>query len=114
MENIIYNELAARAFDVDAGIVEYNHKNSEGKSLRSQLEVDFVANRGSRRYYIQSALSVSDEDKRKQETASLHRIADSFRKIIVVKDDIISWHDEKGVLYIGIEKFLLDESAMYA
>ena len=112
MENIIYNELTAREFDVDVGIVEYCYKNQEGKSLRSQLEVDFVANRSGRRYYIQSALSVSHEDKRKQETASLHRIADSFRKIIVVKDDIIPWHDEKGVLYIGIEQFLLDETAM--
>ena len=112
MENIIYNELAARAFDVDVGVVEYNHKNKAGKSQRSQLEVDFIANKDSRRYYIQSALSVSDEEKRKQETNSLYRIDDSFKKIIVVKDDIIPWHDEKGVLYIGIEQFLLDETAM--
>ena len=112
MENIIYNELSARAFDIDVGVVEYNHKNKDGKNQRSQLEVDFIANKDSRRYYIQSALSVSDEEKRKQETNSLYRIADSFKKIIVVKDDIIPWHDEKGVLYIGIEQFLLDESAM--
>ena len=112
MENIIYNELAARAFDIDVGVVEYNYKNKSGKSQRSQLEVDFIANKGSKRYYIQSALSVSDEEKRKQETNSLYRIDDSFEKIIVVKDDIIPWHDEKGVLYIGIEQFLLDEAAM--
>jgi len=112
MENIIYNELAARAFDIDVGVVEYNHRNKNGKSQRSQLEVDFIANKDSRRYYIQSALSVSDEEKRKQETNSLYRIDDSFKKIIVVKDDIIPWHDEKGVLYIGIEQFLLDEAAM--
>lgn len=112
MENIIYNELAARAFDIDVGVVEYNHRNKAGKSQRSQLEVDFIANKDSRRYYIQSALSVSDEEKRKQETNSLYRIDDSFKKIIVVKDDIIPWHDEKGVLYIGVEKFLLDEAAM--
>ena len=112
MENIIYNELCARAFDVDVGVVEHNHKNKLGKSQRSQLEVDFIANRETRRYYIQSALSVSDEEKRMQETNSLYRIADSFKKIIVVKDDIIPWHDERGVLYIGIEQFLLDESAM--
>jgi len=112
MENIIYNELAARAFDIDVGVVEYNHRNNVGKSQRSQLEVDFIANKDSRRYYIQSALSVSEEEKRKQETNSLYRIDDSFKKIIVVKDDIIPWHDEKGVLYVGIEQFLLDEAAM--
>jgi len=112
MENIICNELTVRGFDIDVGVVEYNYKNKEGKSQRSQLEVDFIANDGSRRYYIQSAFSISDEDKRKQETNSLYRIDDSFKKIIVVKDDIIPWHDEKGVLYIGIEKFLLDETAM--
>ena len=112
MENIIYNELSARAFDIDVGFVEYNHKNKLGKSQRSQLEVDFIANKDSRRYYIQSALSVSEEEKRKQETNSLYRINDSFKKIVVVKDDIIPWHDEKGVLYIGVEQFLLDEAAM--
>jgi len=112
MENIIYNELAARAFDVDVGVVEYNYRNNDGKSQRSQLEVDFIANKDSKRYYLQSALSISEEEKRKQETNSLYRIDDSFKKIVVVKDDIIPWHDEKGVLYIGIEQFLLDETAM--
>ena len=112
MENIIYNELTARDFDIDVGVVEYNYKNDEGKSRRSQLEVDFVANKGSRRYYIQSAFSVSEEDKRKRETHSLYRIEDSFRKIVVVKDDIIPWHDDKGVYYIGVEKFLLNEAEM--
>jgi predicted AAA+ superfamily ATPase len=112
MENIIYNELMARAFDVDVGVVEYNHRNKAGKSCRSQLEVDFIANKESRRYYIQSALSISDENKRKQETDSLRRIGDSFKKLVVVKDDIIPWRDEQGILYIGIEKFLLDESAI--
>jgi len=112
MENIIYNELAARAFDIDVGVVEYNYKDRDGKSRRSQLEVDFIANKYGRRCYIQSALSVSEEKKRKQETNSLYRIDDSFRKIVIVKDAIIPWHDEKGVLYIGIEQFLLNESAM--
>ena len=112
MENIIYNELAARAFDIDVGVVEYNFRNKVGKSQRSQLEVDFIANKDSRRYYVQSALSVSEEEKRRQEANSLYRIDDSFKKIIVVKDDIIPWHDEKGVLYVGIEQFLLDEATM--
>lgn len=112
MENIIYNELMVREFDVDVGIVEYNYKDEEGKSKRKQLEVDFVANKGSRRYYIQSALNIDEESKREQETLSLNKINDSFKKIIVVKDDIIPWHDEKGVLYIGIQQFLLDETAI--
>lgn len=112
MENIIYNELLVRGFDVDVGIVEYNYRGEDGKSKRKQLEVDFVVNQADRRYYIQSALYVGTTEKRLQETNSLNRIDDSFKKIVVVKDDIIPWHDEKGVLYVGIEQFLLDESAM--
>lgn len=112
MENIIYNELIIREFDVDIGVVEYNYKDDNGKKLRTQLEIDFVANKGSKRYYIQSALSVGNENKRLQEINSLKRVADSFRKIVVVKDDIIPWHDDYGILYIGIEQFLLDSSAM--
>lgn len=112
MENVIYNELIAREFDVDIGVVEYNYTSSEGKKMRTQLEIDFVANKGSKRYYIQSALSVAEEEKRKQEINSLVRVADSFRKIVVVKDNIMPWHDDTGILYIGIEDFLLDESAM--
>lgn len=112
MENIIYNELLVREFDVDVGIVEYNYRGEDGKNKRRQLEVDFVANQADKRYYIQSALYVGTTEKRLQETNSLNRIDDSFKKIVVVKDDIIPWHDEKGVLYVGIEQFLLDESAM--
>ena len=111
-ENIIYNELTVRAFDIDVGVVEYNYKDTDGKSRRSQLEVDFVANKNSKRYYIQSALTVAEEEKHKQEINSLFRIADSFKKIVVVKDDILPWHDENGILYIGVEQFLLDEGAM--
>ena len=112
MENIIYNELIARGFDVDVGVVEYNSRDENGKKIRTQLEIDFVANKGNRRYYIQSALSVDDEAKRIQETNSLNRVEDSYRKIVVVKDGIIPWYDEKGILYIGIEEFLLDATAM--
>lgn len=83
-----------------------------GKSKRTQLEIDFVANKGSKRYYVQSALTVSDEEKRKQEINSLKRVGDSFKKIVVVKDNILPWHDDNGILYIGIEQFLLDESAI--
>lgn len=112
MENIIYNELIAREFNVDVGVVEYNHKDETGKKIRSQLEVDFVVNSGSNRYYIQSALSVADEEKRLQEINSLKRVADSFKKIVVVKDNIIPWHDEDGIYYVGVEQFLLDENCI--
>lgn len=112
MENIIYNELRVRDFDIDVGIIVYNYRNNEGKSKRIQLEVDFVAAKADKKYYIQSALSIPDENKRNQETASLLRIDDSFKKIVVVKEDIIPWHDDNGILYIGIEDFLLDESSI--
>lgn len=112
MENIIYNELVFRGFDVDVGIVEYNTKDKNGKSKRIQLEVDFVANSGSRRYYIQSALTVDTEEKRMQETKSLERVADSYKKVVVVKENVVPWHDEKGILYLGIEEFLLNPGAI--
>jgi hypothetical protein len=112
MENIIYNELCLRGFNVDVGIVETSIKTAEGKSQRVQMEVDFVANKGSRRYYIQSAFAIPDEEKRKQETKVFSRIADSFKKIVVVREDIIPWHDENGILYIGVEQFLLDQNAV--
>ena len=111
MENVIFNELCNRDFSVDVGVVEYCYKD-DGKSKRTQLEIDFVANKGSKRYYVQSALTVSDEEKRKQEINSLKRVGDSFKKIVVVKDNILPWHDDNGILYVGIEQFLLDESAM--
>lgn len=112
MENLIYNELRVREFDVDVGIVTVNSRNAQGKSQRTQYEIDFVANSGSQRYYIQSAFAIPDEQKRTQETTSLNGIADSFRKIVVVRDNIVPWHDERGILYIGIEEFLLDENAL--
>lgn len=112
MENIIYNELRIRGFSVDVGIVSYNYKDGDGKSKKTQLEVDFVANKISQRYYVQSAFVIGDEEKRRQETDSLNRIDDSFKKIVVVREDIIPWHDERGVLYVGVERFLLDEQAM--
>lgn len=108
MENILYNELIARDFNIDVGVVEYNHVDENGKKIRSQLEVDFVVNKTDKRYYIQSALTVANEEKRKQETNSLNRIDDSYTKIVVVRDNILPWIDEKGVQYINIEDFLLE------
>lgn len=109
MENVIFNELKIRGFDVDVGVVEHNTKDSEGKSQRNFLEIDFVANMGSKRFYIQSALNVDTQEKRAQEINSLSRINDSFKKFIVVKDNIEPWQDDKGIQYIGVEQFLLEE-----
>ena len=110
MENILFNELKIRGFDVDVGVVEYNTKDSQGKSQRIQLEVDFVANKGNKRFYIQSALNVDTSEKLQQETNSLNRINDSFKKIVVVKDNIEPWQDDNGVQFAGVEQFLLDDS----
>lgn len=109
MENIIFNELKIRGFDVDIGVIEHNTKDATGKSRRNFLEIDFVANRGNNRFYIQSALHLDTQEKREQETQSLNRIHDSFKKIVVVKDDIEPWQDDKGIQYIGIEQFLLEK-----
>lgn len=112
MENVLFVELKARGYNVDVGVVEYRHLDKNGKDVRSQLEVDFVANDGGKIYYIQSALRVDEEGKRKQEINSLRRIPDSFKKIVVVKDDIMPWNDDNGILYIGIKDFLLDADAI--
>ena len=108
MENILYNELRARGFNVDVGVVEYNCI-VDGKKTRTQLEIDFVVNLAEKRYYIQSALTVADEEKRLQEVNSLNRVDDSYTKLVVVRDDILPWTDERGVRYINIEDFLLKE-----
>lgn len=112
MENIIYNELIVRGFTVDVGVVEYNYKDADGKSKKTNLEVDFIASDGNKKFYIQSALTVGEEEKRLQEVRPYSRIADSFTKVVIVKDNIIPWRDENGILYIGIEKFLLDPIAV--
>ena len=107
MENIIYNELRARDYDVDVGVVTVNGHGADGKSVREQREVDFVVNRAGMRAYIQSAFAIPDEEKRAQETASLRAIDDSFQKIIVVREHIVPWYDENGVYTVGVEDFLL-------
>ena len=112
MENVLYCDLLRRGYDVDVGVVEHNYKKADGKSARVQLEIDFVINRGNQRYYIQSALSISDPEKHAQEIGSLIKVPDSFRKIVVVGNKINPWKDENGILYIGIEQFLLDEKAI--
>ncbi len=112
MENIIYNELRVRGFNVDVGVVEHSEKNKEGKVLRKRLEVDFVCNLGSRRYYIQSAFAIPDKEKMEQEQKPLNRTDDSFKKIIVVKDRIKLWRTEKGIVVMGIMDFLLNQNSL--
>lgn len=112
MENVLYNDLIRRGMNVDVGVVEYNTKDADGKKIRKQLEVDFVVNQGGKRFYIQSALSIADPDKKEQEIGSLKRIPDSFSKIVVVRDYLKPWQDENGITYVGIEQFLLDEDLL--
>ncbi len=107
MENVIYNELRIRGFQVDVGIVEHRTTNKEGKTVRKQYEVDFVANQGSQRYYIQSAFIMPTDAKERQESTSLLNIDDSFKKIIVVKDYIKPKRNEDGIVTIGLIDFLL-------
>lgn len=114
MENIIYNELRRRGCKVDVGMAEHRYKDGDGTWQRRQLEVDFVVNTGSDKCYIQSALAIPDEEKRRQESASLLRINDSFRKIIVVKDDITPWTDDNGITTMGLFDFLLNKDGMPA
>jgi len=112
MENIIYNELLIRGFNVDVGIIEHMIRNKNGKQQLVQLEVDFVCNMGSNRYYIQSAFSIPDETKMIQETSSLDKINDSFKKIIVTQDLGKPWRNEKGYLIINILDFLLNPNSL--
>ena len=112
MENVIYNELRMRGLNVDVGVVEYNYKDENKKTVRKNLEVDFIINRGSNRYYIQSALNVDTKEKQVQETESLRRTGDSFKKVVIVRNNIVPRFDDDGILYIGVEDFLLDETAL--
>ena len=111
-ENIIYNELKIRGYSVDVGAVKINDRQENGSYKQKQLEIDFVLNRGSQRYYIQSALSTADPEKEKQELRPLIQIPDSFKKVIVVKDKIKPRRDQYGILTISLKDFLLDEKAI--
>ncbi len=112
MENIVYNELRSRGYSVDVGVVEKRGMNQEGKTERAYLEIDFIANLGSKRYYIQSAFSMSTEEKRLQEKASLVNVNDSFKKIILVKDVVNVMRDEDGITTMSIYDFLLKENSL--
>lgn len=112
MENVIYNELIARNFNVDVGIITSTGKDNDGKFVRKQFEVDFVCNKGSKRYYIQSVFSIPDREKMEQESNSLLRIGDSFKKIIVVKDLPAPTYTEDGILVISVYDFLLNSNSL--
>ena len=112
MENVIYNELRMRGYNVDVGVVPVAERDANGKIVRKQLEVDFVCNMGSLRYYIQSAYSLPDEAKRAQEVRPFRKIDDSFKKIIVTKDIVPAFYDENGILTMNIYDFLLDVDSL--
>ena len=112
MENIIYNELRIRGYQVDVGQVEIRKRTPDGKQQRIHLEIDFVVNQASQRYYIQSAFQMPDKEKEHQESQSLVNVNDSFKKIIIVRDDIKPWRNEKGILIMGLMDFLLDKSSL--
>lgn len=112
MENIIYNELRIRGYSVDVGAVEVKGKNKDNKWYRSLLEIDFVANLGSKRYYIQSALAIPDKVKLDQESNSFRNINDGFKKVIIVKENINPWYTTDGILIMGLFDFLLNPSSL--
>ena len=108
MENIIYNELIVRGYNVDVGVVEVRDENKN----RKQLEIDFVCNLGNKRYYVQSALNLDTREKTIQEERPLMNVNDNFKKIIVVKDNMKHWITEEGILVVGIQEFLLDKNSL--
>ena len=112
MENIIFNELRHRKYNVDIGQIEVNDKNDNGTYSRKQLEVDFVANKGSKRYYIQSAYLIPDEEKREQEIRSLLKIDDSFKKIVITSHAPAPLYDEHGILTMSVYDFLLNPDSL--
>ena len=112
MENILYNELLVRGYAVDVGVVEAVDKNAEGRRTQKSLEIDFIARKGSKKYYIQSAFSMEDVEKQKMELRPLLAVEDFFKKIVVSKTYGKSWTDDRGILHIGLLDFLMDENSL--
>lgn len=112
MENVVYNELLVRGYNVDVGIVEVMEKNNEGKRIHKQLEVDFVVNQGSQRYYIQVAYDMTSEEKQRQEFHSFRNIPDSFKKIVIVNGTAKPWRNEEGFVIMGMKYFLLNSDSL--
>lgn len=112
MENVVFNELKIRGFNVDVGVVPVTYTDESGNRKKTQLEIDFVCNQGSRRYYVQSAWHIESDEKRRQEQASLLKVGDSFKKVVVVGDDIGIHRNEEGITTMSIYDFLLNENSL--
>ena len=112
MENVIYNELRMRGFLVDVGMIESWKKGANNHNVRRNLEIDFVANKGNQRYYIQSAFAINNDEKKDQEEASLKSIKDAFKRVVILRDDIMPYHDDNGFLIIGLLDFLLNANSL--
>lgn len=112
MENVIYNELCVRGYNVDVGVVEISEKDENGRRKQKQLEIDFVCNLGSKKYYLQSALSLHGDGKEEQEKKSLMRVDDNFKKIIITSDNVISHYTDDGILLLNLFDFLLDNQSL--
>lgn len=112
MENIIFNELKIRGFNVDVGVITLNKTNEKGHGIRKQLEIDFVCNKGSKRYYIQSAYAMPDRAKMEQEQRSLMLTGDFFKKIIITKDAPTPYYNDDGVMVMSVYDFLLNEDSL--
>ena len=112
MENIIFNELKIRGFNVDVGLIIVSGTNKNGNGVRKQLEIDFVCNKGSKRYYIQSAYAIPDQEKMQQEQRSLMLTGDFFKKVIITKDTPVPYYTDDGILVMGIYDFLLNENSL--
>ncbi|WP_273400186.1 ATP-binding protein [Traorella massiliensis] len=112
MENIVYNELLIRGYNVDVGVIDVYDKDKEGKRIRKQLEVDFVVNQSSQRYYIQVAYDMGSKEKQNQEFNSLRNIPDSFKKIVIVNGNVRPWHNDEGFVIMGMKYFLLNKESI--
>jgi len=112
MENIIYTELRRRGFNVDIGVIEKRNNLNDGKKDYKQLEIDFVVNKGSDKYYIQSAYTILDDEKKEQELQSLLNVGDNFKKIVIVYDHFLKWQDDNGIIYMSIYDFLLNDNSL--
>ena len=112
MENVIYNELRIRGYNVDVGLVEIINREADGRKQRKRLEIDFICNMGAKRYYLQSAFAMPDAAKLAQEARPLLRVDDSFKKIIITRDAPASWYTEEGILIMNVFDFLLDADSL--
>ena len=113
MENVIYNELILRGYNVDVGVVEIREHDAKGKEIKKQVEVDFVVNHGSERFYIQSAYALPSTEKMDQEVRPFHNINDAFKRIVIVKEDILLRRNDMGVVTMGLREFLINENSLY-